>query len=90
MARYATIQQTDGSKKCYRNPDTYAQRYEDNPTGYTQIDCSLVPYTRTNPTIQISKMEVAGKTLDTNTILKWAAIVAAVVLVGWYVMKKMR
>ena len=61
-------------------------------TNYGEVDCppGLGTAPKTAPTISIRKMEIAGKEVDTNTILKWAAIIAAVSLVGWYIYKKMR
>jgi len=56
---------------------------------YESGDCiqGLKPPTTST---SIRKMEMLGTEVDTNTILKWVAIIAVVVLAGWYIMKKMR
>ena len=55
----------------------------------SSVDCppALKPPTTST---SIRKMEILGTEVDTNTILKWVAIIAVVVLAIWYIRKKMR
>ena len=61
-------------------------------TDYVYYNSGDCPPTLRRPTssTNIRKMEMLGTEVDTNTILKWVAIIAVVVLAGWYIMKKMR